>query len=754
MSFFAELKRRKVIRVGIAYVIGGWLLLQLTEVLSELLNLPEQVGPVVVAVVAIGLPIALFLAWAFELTSDGLKRDSDVTPEQRSSGKVINVIVVGLLLAALGYFIWESRFRVEEADTPASETTGFNTTTFGETIETPVIGRSIAVLPFENFGTAQEDQYFADGLTDTLLHKLAQIEELKVIARNSSFQFKGTNRDIREIGEILGVDTVLEGSVQRAGDQVRIIAQLIRTSDGVHIWSESFDDSIDNIFALQDRIAEDIVDQFEVSLSAAERQRLLRNGTESPEAYDLLIRALNQPRNLDQMTDSTAEEDEKVLLLLQAIEIDPGYTLAWAHLSRAYNGLAFAADSAQDYERYTQQSLAAAQQAIELDANLAMSHNAMGWVSHRLNETLEAARHFRRALEIDPNSLEAMSGLALQLGWSDPEEALKLLERAHELDPTSSIVHRQKHFALMALGRRDEAIVEIKRAIELDPAVGMYYRDLLDLLEHKGRPDEGARFTSRLLAQVPDSFEGQMAMAEAWLATMDFERSRGWIELIMRNRTDSDTAKRLNAERLIAAGQFQAALDQIDDVVLNSETANNIQRLRISACLGAARQECVLQDLNRFRDNLETARSQGNVAPEFEAYPALVNVLLNELTDSGSESPMVLSRLLDLIVANRYFGGTAYARAGLLARQGDNAAALLVLEETIADPEGGVFNRDMFGLDVEQSPLLNPLRNEPAFIDWLERYRARREAMLKRMIQMEVSGEIQSIATAERALGS
>ncbi|MDH3903617.1 MAG: hypothetical protein OES90_10405, partial [Xanthomonadales bacterium] len=308
MSFLNELKRRKVIRVSIAYLIGAWLLLQLTEVLSELLNLPDTIGPIVVSVVVIGLPIVVVLAWMFEITSDGLKRDRDIADAERSSGRVINVLVIGLLLVSLGYFIWESRFQKEVSLSTGTELADGETETGDTAIGPHAVGRSIAVLPFESFSSDKDNEYFADGLADTLLHKLAQISDLKVIARNSSFQFKGSNKDVREIGQLLGVETILEGSVQRAGEQVRIIAQLIRTQDGVHIWSQSFEGTTGDIFDLQDQVASRIVDQFQLSLSDAEQARMLRDSTDNPEAYDLVIRALNQARTVDEMVDMRAED--------------------------------------------------------------------------------------------------------------------------------------------------------------------------------------------------------------------------------------------------------------------------------------------------------------------------------------------------------------------------------------------------------------------------------------------------------------
>jgi TolB-like protein/Flp pilus assembly protein TadD len=749
LSFIEELKRRKVIRVGIAYVIGAWLVLQLSDVLSELLSLPEQFGPVVVAIVAIGFPIVLVLAWAFEFTSAGLKRESEVAPNERSTGKGLNALVVALLVVALAYFVWESRF-----STPGSNAEQGTQQAGTSAAEETVIGRSIAVLPFENFSGNADDAYFADGLTDTLLHKLAQISELKVIARNSSFQFKGSNQDVREIGEILGVDTVLEGSVQRAGSQVRVIAQLVRTSDGAHLWSRTFDDSMDNIFDLQDRITASIVDAFALSLSEAERQRLLRDGTDNPQAYDLLIRALNTDRNLDEMTDTSAEEDAKIALIRQSIAADPNYALAWAELSRAYSALAFAADSTADFDRYVAEAQAAADEAHRLDPSLSAAHNALGWVAHRKNESNKAAGHFRKALEIDPNNLGAMSGLALQVGRSDPEAMLVLLNRLTELDPTEAFAYRQKHFALLILGRREQAIEQIKKAIELEPSTGIFYADLVNLLRYGGRPDQAAVWTSKLLRLTPNSFDGQMAMANAWLSAAQFERAGEWITLALQPRPDSDAAKALEVRRLIGAGEYQRALEALEDV-RETESGSYVHAISAgSACMGLRQAECVRQQLRTISRLLEEAKLQGSAFPGMDVLPAIANLVVDGMENPASDNAPEAGQLLQAVLADNGLGfeDAYFTKAGLAARMGDSDQAFGFLETSITGPDGAVFNDDWFGLSAEDSRLLDPLRSDARFDAWLARHQARREAMRERMLRLERDGEIISVAAVQRML--
>jgi len=264
MSFFVELKRRNVVRVGIAYVVGGWLLLQLTEVLSELLNLPEQIGPIVVSIVAIGLPIALFLAWAYELTPDGVKREKDVDRSQSitpHTGKKLNNAIVLLLVLAVAYLLFDKFSGSNPADTPAHEVAQNTAQKEEPTASTVEVSRqSIAVLPFDNRSRNVDDEYFTEGIHDDLLTNLARIASLKVISRTSVAQYKNTEKTIPVIAQELGVATIMEGAVQRSGNTVRINVQLIDAYTDEHLWAEIFDRELtaENLFVIQSEISEKI----------------------------------------------------------------------------------------------------------------------------------------------------------------------------------------------------------------------------------------------------------------------------------------------------------------------------------------------------------------------------------------------------------------------------------------------------------------------------------------------------------------
>jgi len=284
MSFFAELKRRNVVRVGLAYAVIGWFLAQIAEFAFENFDAPPWVLKSFVVLLLLGLPIALFFAWAFELTPDGVKREKDVDRSKSitpTTGRKLDFVIIGALGLALAYFIWERQANVGQVE-PDTQTSVANDT---ENSEAVANNRSIAVLPFVNMSSDPENEYFADGLSEELLNQLAQISDLQVAGRTSSFSFKGKNQDLREIGATLGVANVLEGSVRRQGDLVRVTAQLIRAADGFHLWSNTYDRTMDDVFVIQDDISANVAAAMKIVLDEPSRLRMQRAGVRNVEAF-------------------------------------------------------------------------------------------------------------------------------------------------------------------------------------------------------------------------------------------------------------------------------------------------------------------------------------------------------------------------------------------------------------------------------------------------------------------------------------
>jgi len=314
MSFFAELKRRNVIRVGVAYTVAAWLIAQVADLTADAFGAPDWFMRMLIVLLALGLPVALFLAWIYELTPDGVKLASDLpadTPKDPRSKQALNRITIAALVIAVAWLGWD------KLQGPATD------------VAATVVDKSIAVLPFADFSPDGDYGWFADGLTDEILNALARTADLRVASRTSSFQYRGANEDVPRIASELGVAHILEGSVRRSGERLRVTAQLIRAGDDVHLWSESFDGTSEDSIRIQETIAHKIARALETAMEPDELERMLSAGTSSVEAWELYVRA----EALINQDDTGFTGAESLRLLEQAVEIDPEF-------GDAYNAIA------------------------------------------------------------------------------------------------------------------------------------------------------------------------------------------------------------------------------------------------------------------------------------------------------------------------------------------------------------------------------------------------------------------------------
>ncbi len=499
MSLFQELKRRNVFRVGIAYVVGSWLLLQFTEVLSELLKLPEQVGPIVVTVVLIGLPLALFFAWAFELTPEGLKREHEVDREESitpQTGRRLDRVIIVMLAVALAYFIWESRFSERQPE-PAPETAAESVADSDPTAQTEatpadeVKRQSIAVLPFASRSSLEEDEFFVEGIHDDLLTNLARIGSLKVISRTSMLRFKDTAKPIREIAAELGVATIMEGAVQRSGGTVRINVQLIDARNEGHLWGEIFDRELtaESLFEIQSEISEKIAAALKATLSPEERRRISDRPTDNLAAYNAYLRGRQRMarRNSTDLEQAMAEFE-------RAVELDPQFAVAWVGLAETANLLPFysTADRMEMLARQEQ----AVRRALDLNPRLGEAHLSLAAFYRDQERYEEAEAAFRRAIELSPNYATAHFWYASFLrNWpSRYARALELIRKAAELDPLSSIIQANVADTYLTLGRFEDADRQLQRLLEMDPEFVPAFSMHARLAELNGRFDEQVRW--------------------------------------------------------------------------------------------------------------------------------------------------------------------------------------------------------------------------------------------------------------------
>ncbi|MGB7453776.1 MAG: hypothetical protein WBM36_16765 [Lysobacterales bacterium] len=465
MSFFEELKRRNVFRVGVAYAISAWVLLQFVDLVLENIQAPDWIMKVFMLGLAIGFPLAIFFAWAFEMTPNGVKREKDVDRSQSvtsTTSRKLDRGIILVLILAVAFLLYK------QLDTRSPTSTVTGPATKVDSVATEPVANSpvtIAVLPFVNMSSDPEQEYFSDGITEEILNRLAKIRQLQVAARTSVFSFKGQNQDIREIGELLGVGTILEGSVRRDGEQVRITAQLIRTSDGFHLWSETYDRKLENIFAIQDDIASQIATALEISLG------INNSGSAKPvdpKVYDLFLRARALHRNRGEGL------LEAVNLFRQALEIDPDYAPAWAGLAHSYSVITFyispqeLANIGDPFEL----SRAATQQALSLDGELATALHAM---ANNLLDELEWAQaqdYYEQALQLDPDSTDIMEDYGNMLLYSlQVDKALKVRDRMIDLDPFVPLFQQVSADMYDTAGDYEKRDESIRTLVSLDPEI-------------------------------------------------------------------------------------------------------------------------------------------------------------------------------------------------------------------------------------------------------------------------------------------
>ena len=464
-NFFAELKRRNVYKVAIAYGVVAWLLVQIATQVFPFFEIPNWTVRLVVLLIAIGFPIALIIAWAFELTPEGLKRTeaADATPAARSSQRawIYVVIVSGAISVGIFFLGRYTNSKSSEEELPA---------------------KSIAVLPFENLSGNPENAYFTDGIQEEILTRLAKIADLKVISRTSTARYKSSPANLRQIAKQLGVANILEGTVQKAADQVRVNVQLIKAETDAHLWAETYDRKLTDIFGVESDIAKTIADTLRAKLTGSEKNAIAAQPTENTEAHEFYLKGRYF------WNKRTGPDLRKAIdYFKQAIDKDPKYALAYAGLADSYTLLsAYGAGSPQES---FPSAKTAAQKALELDDTLAEAHTSLGQILLFYDLDLGGStKEFERAIALNPNYATAHhwygSGPLLAVGEFD--RAIAELRRAQQLDPLSLIINADLGVAFATARRYHEAIAQLRKTIEMDPRFYYAHWNLGVALELKG----------------------------------------------------------------------------------------------------------------------------------------------------------------------------------------------------------------------------------------------------------------------------
>ena len=438
MSFFDELKRRNVVRVGLAYGIAGWVLLQVADLVLENIEAPSWVIQALMLFVLLGFIAALVIAWAYEITPEGIKKESEVDRSQTISGhtgKKLDRIIIGFLVLAVAVLLVDRSMSVpamgpdtlsEDVTVQVSEVGDESTPTFEEVLPSDP---SIAVLPFADMSPEQDQGYFSDGISEELLNLLVRVDGLKVASRTSSFTYKGSNQSLAEIASELKVDHVLEGSVRKADNRIRITAQLIDARTDRHLWSESFDRDLIDIFAIQDEIANAIVTALSTELGILQEARNISvaTATDNLDAYELYLKARGLFLAREQLEDSIA-------LYERAVELDPAFVRAWEGLAAVYIVVESWDITGRDWESLAMQ---AAKRALELDPGLSSPWAVKGQIAIDNGDYIAGMMDLDRSIELDP-------------------------------DNPTNYLWRGIHYS--ELGFQNESIADIKHCLELDPA--------------------------------------------------------------------------------------------------------------------------------------------------------------------------------------------------------------------------------------------------------------------------------------------
>jgi len=741
VSLFEELKRRNVLRIGTAYVVVAWLIIQVVETIFPAFGFGDAAVRIATIFLAIGLVPTLVIAWAFELTPEGLKREKDVDRSRSltpRTSKKLDRVIMAVLALALSYLAFDKFVLSESRE--ASNAKSAHLEARNETLVGSYGQKSIAVLPFQNRSANEENAaFFADGVHDELLTKLSKIGDLKVISRTSVMRFRESDKSMQEISEELGVATLLEGGVQRAGDQLRVNVQLIDARTDEHLWAETYDRELttENIFAIQSGIALAIADALQAALSPEVRANLQRTPTASLEAYELYLQAaqLSDYSNWDALEKALEYAD-------RATTLDPKFQQAFTQKARIL--IELYQTGARTLEVVRRPIESAIDRALELDPHSGAAHAARAGYLEMLGAP-GAAEEFEKALRLEPNTVGVLAEYARnRLEASDPERALELIQRAREIDPLSLSVLFRLARTWTALGEPDRALAAYARIREIDsssilgkgPTTGPYVI--------QGLIARGLFWLHEGWKTDPPDLDLPNWVVRVYMDLGDFEAAGGWMHEIvdanpdfpftLANRAvleaetgELENAVRLAVEHLAARhdnrwGSESMATDVLlIDAVRRSEpaTALGLLQARRPGLFDnppAVSAETVLQAVNaaqllRLADEEEKARDLLRAVIHFADQPYAL---------TGALSSWRVS-----------------AKARALALLGEKHASLVELQKQV---DAGW--RVLWRWQIGHSPNFDSLRDEPAFREIVEFLEDDMRRQLQEVRAMEAGGEI------------
>ena len=668
-NFFSELKRRNVYKVAVAYTVVGWLLVQVATQVFPFLEIPNWVVRLVIALVAVGFPIALIIAWAFELTPEGIKRaeDVDLTEKRARSHAWIYIVTIGAIVSIGLFFL--GRYTAGNKNSAS-------------TSQQDVPNKSIAVLPFENLSDDKKAAYFADGIQDEILTKLASVADLKVISRTSTAKYKSKPEDLRTVSQQLGVATILEGSVQRAADKVRVNVQLIDARADSHLWAKTYDRAIEDIFGVESEVAQEIADSLQAKLSPAEANTVARAPTKNAQAYDLFLKGEYEQRVANSNFRSESF-DQAARWYKEAIARDSTFALAIAQLAICQLRRHWLTDPISESELAEAGQMA--KEAVTLAPDLAEAHVAMGVFHYYAFREYEAAlAEFQRAIELQPNNSLTLQFIAAvhrrQGRWSS---TLNELKTALNQDPRDANIASTIAETHLLLRNWKEAEEMARHAVKIDSheGLGMHVL-LLSLLNRTGNAEEPLRLLASFPPNdppIPNTGTFDMVIgsrAETFILGRDFNSaSKAWEAT---SAATGNEGQRFGGEAVIQ--------------VLDGE---------VTSAQPEAGKTCGLLE-TRVREHPQDIRSLRALS--------WVYLALNRKTDAIN----IARQTLDLLPPERdAFLGTdnLASLAEMQAQTGAAAGAVQNLRKLLAMPAGDTISIARLRID----PVWDPIRSDPGF---------------------------------------
>ena len=749
MGLVSELRRRNVFRVAVAYLALTWLLIEVSSVLFPSFDIPDWAFRFVVIVVVLGFIPTLMFSWAFEITPEGLKREKDVVRDAsvtHETAKRLDWVTISLVVMALSFIavdrLWLSPGVSLPVETASDESVGDAQIVTTDEQAHSDLRPSIAVLPFANRSANPDDAYFVDGIHDDLLTYISKIRAIKTISRTSVMRYRNSDKTIPEIASELGVSTVLEGGVQRAGDQIRINVQLIDAQSDEHLWAEIYDRhlSAGNIFAIQSEISKAISEALQAVLSPAEQQRLRAIPTESLEAYEAYL--LGKQRMARRDTNSL---EDAVKYLTEAVEIDPQFALAWSALAdtyflqRQHSGVA--------EQELLLKAQTAIDKALKTDPELGEVYTSLGMLRYNFFDDKGAEQSYRKAIELVPNYSVTYHWYSILLyDQGRDEEAYEIISMAAQLDPMSPIIKQNLARALRSEGRNEEALEELKKAIEIDPAFAPAY-DAMATIDYQvfNRMARAAQAYAKVIQLDPNDSAPYVWLGQLYLelgmpdrAGVLFDRSR---DLVPDGYASHWGALLLRIYR----GYPDGVNDNVEGILKYFGTGSWMAQFSVAQLRNRliARKQYA-QALEVYSSTYPRLLDDYGLTIGLHNYRAAIDlVLVLQKTGERAKANDLLDQCRDFIRERPrlgWWGGYWISDVQILALQGKSSEAIAALREAV--DEGW---RSLWWYYLKLDPNLELIRGEPAFQAIVAEIETDMAGQMQRIIEMEQEGDIPTL---------